>query len=169
MNSPRCRTVMNLMALVIGTTMLTSTGCDSHQDMENRIAALEAKRDAPQRGSARVFSVVDEKGGVRAQLTNADGMTWLSIFDAANVRRVAVSVSPDGTPALSMFDANDNRRVCLSVGKDGPSLVLLDENSKQRASIGVATVEGADGRTIAEPESSIRLMRSTGDVIWSAP
>jgi hypothetical protein len=84
---------------------------------------------------AQKFTLVDEKGVVRAVLTTAEGLASLALSDGDGNIRAVVSVTASGDPSIALYDCSGKQRALLDVGTstDGATaLGLYDQQERGR-------------------------------------
>jgi len=53
--------------------------------------------------------------------------------------------------------------------EDGPTLLFTDLQGQNRAVLGTGSTTTSDGRKTTYPESSLRLYKPDGTVLWMTP
>jgi len=139
---------------------------------------------------ARRFVLVDEQGDTRALLAVLEDGPALFLIDPQGTPRAMLAIledgptlsltDPQGTPlamldvsegvsALSLIDPQRTPRATLAVLEDGPTLLFTDLQGQNRAVLGTGSTTTSDGRKTTYPESSLRLYKPDGTVLWMTP
>lgn len=143
---------------------------------------------------ASKFVLRDEDGKVRATLGIEQHEPTLTFQDANGNDRIVIADLPGAGPAIALGsylkgtgpslvfgvtaasaviefrDQQGVKRASIESDSDGPAIKLLDNNGKERATIGRTNVESKeDGTVTMRPESSLVLFDRDGNVVWKTP
>ncbi len=145
------------------------------------------KASAPEIVRAQRFQLVDDRGGVRAELAMSEGQPGMTLYDAEGRIRADISLGSDGAPRLglgwdngkpcvllsldevalghrallSLLDRRGRTRVALSVDpEDSPKVLLYDGNGAVRTALTLHSADGSPGLDLCDEE---------GRVVWAAP
>ena len=129
---------------------------------------------------ARMFTLVDKNGKMRARLSIIDDGPALSLYGKNDKMRAKLSIIDD-RPALSVHNKSGKVRAMLSIIDDGPALSLLDESGEVRAMLSMVSdspgllLRDENGQTRATLHSDkdfgpgLSLRDENGRVLYSLP
>jgi hypothetical protein len=108
---------------------------------------------------ARQFTVVDQNGRARAQLSAGDYNVALVFLDTVGKPHAAIILGDDGLPQIGLSDKTGTMRAILGVEQDGPALHFYDRENNGRAVMKYNDNHG----------SEILLADEEGKIFWFEP
>ncbi|MGI9517808.1 MAG: hypothetical protein ACR2NP_12225 [Pirellulaceae bacterium] len=118
-------------------------------------AAQESTSDEPVTGKS--FQLIDDAGGLRAELKTQDGHPALYMYDANSKQRVALWTDDNAT-ALHLKDGDETTRVGAALFAQGGGFALHGPESR-----------GAAVMTFMDGQREIRFYDDEGDVTERFP
>lgn len=173
------RLLLAALAIAAGGALLAA-GSRVHADSPAWQRTVEAEK----------FVLRGADGKMHAELSVADNVPRLALFDAAGKQRATLVVGSEG-PALTLYDTSGMQRAKLAVdsegpylglnsptgrphvwltnAKDGPSITLLDSHGFESVFGDISLPSPKTGKLVPSPAASIHLFNAGGHVIWTAP